>query len=78
MITNAKMEEFDHYIDLCNDEYGEYCSYLSSLWKIDDFLPSDFKKALETEIDFNLQNFKESSRIITKKVEHTLEELIWD
>lgn len=75
--------ELQEYAELQNDEYGEVCIDLISVLRYCDYLNDDngeFKQAIEKQINKELSNFKEYSKIVTKTEtsERTYMELEWE
>jgi len=64
-----KANELFAYADLCNDEVGETCLLLCSMSGYTYALTAEFIKALEEEIDRNLEWFQNNSKIVNN--EHT-------
>jgi hypothetical protein len=54
------------YIELMNDEYGEFLDLLNQLQRYSEFMTKDFGFMLMDEIQINLMNIKENTRIVEK------------
>ena len=71
--------ELEPYIELMNDEYGEYLSSLLELSRYVDFLPIDLQSHLMQQLEKELDNVKQHCTIVVSKetVTRTYRGLEW-
>jgi len=61
-------DELQEYTDIERTELGEACLLLTSLISYGDYISEQFSQALEREIEAQLKNFKENSRIVESEI----------
>lgn len=76
---NSKIMQLEEYAELEGSEIGESCMYLISLYRRRDYLSNHFINAVELEIDYQLDNFKENCRVVERESTHKyiIKELEW-
>lgn len=73
--------ELEDYAEMCNDEFGEYCSVLVAVAYRQDFASDKFLKVLQKEIRDTLNYIKQNTTIVKHQREIQIEEydeLVWN
>jgi hypothetical protein len=65
MYGDKDLEDFEMYTNLDGSEIGEVCGLLLQLSRYRNYISDEFQKAVEVEILYQLENFREYSEIIT-------------
>ena len=64
------INELDEYISLDNTEIGEICSLLIDISRYPDYVSEKFYSVLEKEIESQLNNFKNNTKIVQDVISH--------
>ena len=74
-----KIEELREYAKIEGSELGEALELLCEIDNLKDYLSSAFGKAIEKEIDYELNFMKNNTKIIVREYTQTNEykELVW-
>lgn len=72
--------ELNEYVDLCNDEWGEYCFNLVTLYNSMHDDGDEFKEEVFNRITEALEFFKNNSEILTEVKTNTYKaiSLVWN
>jgi len=81
MISYQKRNELERYANLCGDELGELCAALEMVASRTGYALTDgFEIALQEEIDAQLLNFTQHTKVVQREKTYTTqyEELEWE